>query len=364
MGYSRKNFKLIRDRFSAKRRAALDLSESRTSALIAEHPELKELNDSILSVGFRIFDAASDGSARGKQKLAEIEREYDENIVYRREFLKTYGGFMIHCGLTAMGNPSPEDTHVIHGELPCAPYRNAALLCGEDAGGRYVTVTGEYEFKIGFENAYRFRPECKLYEDGTVIHMTSNIENLRNFPMEYLYLCHINFRPVDGSRLVYSAKKENVYTHVLVPDNMNPEDKAKLEAYFEMLRKDVTCHENVGAEGQFYQPEIVFTVRYEQDEDGRGYCLQRLPDGYAHYVSHRPSQLPYGLRWISRMGEEDAMGMLLPATAEHNGYLDCKAKGYIRHLPARGAVRFDFEAGLLCPESAQKVADKIESMLK
>lgn len=280
------------------------------------------------------------------------------------EFLKTYGGFMIHCGLTAMGNPSPEDTHVIHGELPCAPYRNAALLCGEDAGGRYVTVTGEYEFKIGFENAYRFRPECKLYEDGTVIHMTSNIENLRNFPMEYLYLCHINFRPVDGSRLVYSAKKENVYTHVLVPDNMNPEDKAKLEAYFEMLRKDVTCHENVGAEGQFYQPEIVFTVRYEQDEDGRGYCLQRLPDGYAHYVSHRPSQLPYGLRWISRMGEEDAMGMLLPATAEHNGYLDCKAKGYIRHLPPRGAVRFDFEAGLLCPESAQKVADKIESMLK
>lgn len=280
------------------------------------------------------------------------------------EFLKTYGGFMIHCGLTAMGNPSPEDTHVIHGELPCAPYRNAALLCGEDEGGRYVTVTGEYEFKIGFENAYRFRPECKLYEDGTVIHMTSNIENLRNFPMEYLYLCHINFRPVDGSRLVYSAKKENVYTHVLVPDNMNPEDKAKLEAYFEMLRKDVTCHENVGAEGQFYQPEIVFTVRYEQDEDGRGYCLQRLPDGYAHYVSHRPSQLPYGLRWISRMGEEDAMGMLLPATAEHNGYLDCKAKGYIRHLPARGAVRFDFEAGLLCPESAQKVADKIESMLK
>ena len=280
------------------------------------------------------------------------------------EFLKTYGGFMIHCGLTAMGNPSPEDTHVIHGELPCAPYRNAALLCGEDAGGRYVTVTGEYEFKIGFENAYRFRPECKLYEDGTVIHMTSNIENLRNFPMEYLYLCHINFRPVDGSRLVYSAKKENVYTHVLVPDNMNPEDKAKLEAYFEMLRKDVTCHENVGAEGQFYQPEIVFTVRYEQDEDGRGYCLQRLPDGYVHYVSHRPSQLPYGLRWISRMGEEDAMGMLLPATAEHNGYLDCKAKGYIRHLPPRGAVRFDFEAGLLCPESAQKVADKIESMLK
>lgn len=280
------------------------------------------------------------------------------------EFLKTYGGFMIHCGLTAMGNPSPEDTHVIHGELPCAPYRNAALLCGEDAGGRYVTVTGEYEFKIGFENAYRFRPECKLYEDGTVIHMMSNIENLRNFPMEYLYLCHINFRPVDGSRLVYSAKKENVYTHVLVPDNMNPEDKAKLEAYFEMLRKDVTCHENVGAEGQFYQPEIVFTVRYEQDEDGRGYCLQRLPDGYAHYVSHRPSQLPYGLRWISRMGEEDAMGMLLPATAEHNGYLDCKAKGYIRHLPAKGTVRFDFEAGLLCPESAQKVADKIESMLK
>lgn len=293
-----------------------------------------------------------------------IMRNLFEEPEATNEFLKTYGGFMIHCGLTAMGNPTPEDTHVIHGELPCAPYQKAFLLCGEDEGGRYVTVTGEYTFKIGFENAYSFRPACKLYEDGTIIHMTVNFENLRNFPMEYLYLCHINFRPIDGSKLVYSAKKENVYTHVLVPDNMAPEDKAKLEAYFEMLRNDVTCHEDVGTEGQFYQPEIVFTVRYEQDEDGRGYCMQRLPDGYAHFVSHRPSQLPYGLRWISRMGEEDAMGMLLPATAEHNGYLDCKAKGYVRYLPAKDSVRFDFEAGLLCPECAQKVADKIEDMLK
>ena len=145
------------------------------------------------------------------------------------EFLKTYGGFMIHCGLTAVGNPTPEDTHVIHGELPCAPYKNAAVISGEDEGGKYITITGDYEFQIGFENSYRFTPECKLYEDATVIKMTSNIQNLRDFEMEYLYLCHINFRPIDGSKLVYSAKKENVYTHVLVPDTMKPDDKAKLE---------------------------------------------------------------------------------------------------------------------------------------
>ena len=36
----------------------------------------------------------------------------------------SYGGFLIHCGLTAMGNPSEEDNHPMHGELPHAKYRN------------------------------------------------------------------------------------------------------------------------------------------------------------------------------------------------------------------------------------------------
>lgn len=46
-------------------------------------------------------------------------------------YLQTYGGFVVHCGATAMGVPEAGDNHPLHGELPNAPYLNAALLIGK-----------------------------------------------------------------------------------------------------------------------------------------------------------------------------------------------------------------------------------------
>ena len=40
-------------------------------------------------------------------------------------------------------------------------------------------------------------------------------------------------------------------------------------------------------------------------------------DEGACYVSHPMDYLPYAIRWISRTGDEDSMGMVLPATCEH-----------------------------------------------
>ncbi|MBQ6677135.1 MAG: hypothetical protein IJM71_03705, partial [Clostridia bacterium] len=47
-------------------------------------------------------------------------------------------------------------------------------------------------------------------------------------------------------------------------------------------------------------------------------------DGTAVYVKHDPRQLPYGTRWIARTVDEDALGMCLPATAEHKGRIYCR----------------------------------------
>ena len=47
--------------------------------------------------------------------------------VATREFLRTYGGFLLHCGATAMGVPSEKDKHPLHGELPNAPYQKHIL---------------------------------------------------------------------------------------------------------------------------------------------------------------------------------------------------------------------------------------------
>ena len=47
---------------------------------------------------------------------------YDEPEVCRNFYGESYGVFLMHCGLTAMGNPTSEDTHTPHGELPIASY--------------------------------------------------------------------------------------------------------------------------------------------------------------------------------------------------------------------------------------------------
>ena len=282
---------------------------------------------------------------------------FDEPTV-SDSFLKTYGAFLIHCGLTAIGNPTPEDTHLQHGELPNAAYEKAYITFGEDDNGKYVELSGEYDFIIGFEVGYRFMPHCRLYENGTVLNIHNDIINLRSNPLEYFYLCHINFRPIDGSKMVYSAKKENILMHKDIPDNM-PE----LEKYMEELEKDITIQNTIDKNSQYYQPEIVFTVKYEKDEDGRGYCLQVLPDGYSCMVSHHPEQLPFGIRWISRGEDEDALGMLLPATAEHHGYIDCMKKGFAKYIEPKGTLSLDFCAGLLEPDQTKDVINKINKMI-
>ena len=57
-----------------------------------------------------------------------------------RTYLENYGGFLLHCGVTAMGVPAGADTHPLHGELPNAPYQQASLSAGEDARGAYLAL--------------------------------------------------------------------------------------------------------------------------------------------------------------------------------------------------------------------------------
>ncbi len=63
---------------------------------------------------------------------------------------ETYGFFVMHCGLTAMGNPTAEDTHPGHGELPLAHYEKAWVECGADAKGAWIAVGGVYAHRRCF----------------------------------------------------------------------------------------------------------------------------------------------------------------------------------------------------------------------
>ncbi len=91
MGYSRENYRKIKEEFAEKRRNAIESLELRIKTLERKHPELKQLNLAINEAGIRIFYASLEKGIDLEKRIAEIEKEYDESLVFRAKFLETYG---------------------------------------------------------------------------------------------------------------------------------------------------------------------------------------------------------------------------------------------------------------------------------
>ena len=120
-------------------------------------------------------------------------------------YLETYGGFLIHCGATAMGVPTRDDTHPLHGELPNAPYHRAYLVTGSDQNGAYIGIGGSFQHTVAFNTNYLAEPFVRVYEDATLVEVEMTLTNLKRSPMPFMYLAHVNFQPIDQGKLVYSA---------------------------------------------------------------------------------------------------------------------------------------------------------------
>ncbi|HLE15309.1 MAG TPA: DUF4432 family protein [Anaerolineales bacterium] len=279
-----------------------------------------------------------------------------------RVYLETYGGFLLHCGATAMGVPSRDDSHPLHGELPNAPYQKAYLVVGEDERGSYLGLGGQYTYTVAFSHNYLAEPLVKLYSDSARLWMSLDIANLKNTEMELMYLAHINFRPVDNGRLVYSApaSPEHVRVRTSIPSHIRP--KPGYLEFIAELRLHPEKHHRL-APGLAFDPEVVFFIDYLTDEEGWAHSMQVHPDGNADYVRHRPDQLDTGVRWISRTPDQDALGFIEPATAEPEGYLAEKAKGNLKVIPAKGVYRCEVEIGALTPAEAKQIEDKIANLL-
>ena len=90
---------------------------------------------------------------------------------------------------------------------------------------------------------------------------------------------------------------------------------------------------------------------HKADKSGWAFIKQVFPRKLGKvggvYVRYRPSELPYATRWIARTKDEDAMGMCLPATAEHKGRAYCRAHGQQRFLKPGESVSFHIETGII-----------------
>ena len=279
------------------------------------------------------------------------------------DYLRTYGGFLVHCGVTAMGAPGEGDTHPLHGELPNAPYGAAYVVAGEDERGAYIGLGGEYQHTVAFSHNYLARPLVKVYEGSARFTTELNIHNLKRTEMELMYLAHINFRPVDNGRLVYSAPAdpEHVRVRRSVPSHVRP--KEGYREWLEHLSAHPEAH-HVLEPGLLFDPEVVFFIDYLADAEGWAHTMQVRPDGTADYMRHRPEELDTGVRWICRTPDQDALGMTDPATAEPEGYRAEKAKGNLKLIPAGGEWRCEVEMGVLTPAEVEATEAHVDGMLK
>jgi uncharacterized protein DUF4432 len=277
-------------------------------------------------------------------------------------YLETYGGFFLHCGFTAMGVPGRDDKHPLHGELPNAEYSQAHVVLGQDENGAYIGMGGQYQHTVAFGCNYIARPVVKLYAGSSVLRVAMEVTNLRSVDMEYMYLAHINFRPVDYGRLVCTAPStpERVRVRQSVPAQLKC--PPGYHEFVKEMGRNPAGH-TVLKPGLPFNPELVFTLTYDADEAGWAHSMHMLPDGTADYVAHRPDQLDKVVRWIARPGDQDALGFAMPSTSEPEGYIAEKAKGNVRVLPAHAQWRADFGIGALTAVEAQQMEGKIDKIL-
>ena len=271
------------------------------------------------------------------------------------DYMSNYGGFFLHCGMTAMGNPGPRDTHPLHGELPNARFDTAELVVGDEGGNAFMELTGASRQTRGFRHDYIARPRIRLYDGASVVEAEIAVENLRNAPLEIIYLGHANFRPADGGRLVDTVKDDKRDSILRRRDGDHP----AADSFRGRVFADVAAHRTLPA-GPQIDPEIVISLRAAADADGWAHALQVHPDGTADLVSHRPEQLPYAVRWMVRNGDEDALGFVLPATAPPDGLAATQEAGLMVKVPARGAWAAQMRFGAIDAAETKRVSEAIE----
>jgi hypothetical protein len=280
-----------------------------------------------------------------------------------RDYLANYGAFFIHCGATAMGNPGPADRHPLHGELPNACYERAQLVVGAEGGKAFMALTGTYRHRVALSHHYVAQPTVRLADGSARVAVDLSIRNLRHAPMELMYLAHINFRPVDGAVIVDGVPDDA--DHVRIRRELPPQFVPSREhlALLEAVTGDPGSHRRIDP-GRKIDPELVMTLTCRPDEAGWAHAMQIHPDGAADFVRHRPDQLPHAVRWMSRTGDEDALGLVLPATAGPDGYTAEKARGHLRVLAPQEEFRCAVEFGALTADEAALMRKHIEATVR
>lgn len=306
-------------------------------------------------MGQIVWSATFDGVELAMQSMFREPRP-------AKVIVETYGCLVYHAGLLRNGVPSPQDTHALHGEMPCAEMDGAGLACGMDAQGAWIEVTGMREYAMGFGAHYRATPRVRLRAGATRLDVVMAVENLSAAPMDLMYLCHVNFAFAENGRIVQPVPftPDHVVTRTAIPGHVAPNDD------YRALLGDLAgnpARMEILNEPQRYDPEQVFYIKgLKRGADGLAHFMMSRPEGDGFTIAWDPDSMPHTIRWILANSDQRVAAFAMPATCEPEGYLAEKRKGNVRSL-ARGAkVSFATHIGYVDSTRAAAAANAIEGV--
>lgn len=309
--------------------------------------------------GQMVWDAWFHGESIRAQTLFGEPREVDN-------FQDSYGCYLMHCGPRRIGSDSAH-IYPLHGELPTARYDSAWILLGEDENGKYISISGSYEFHSEFNaraGHYRAVPECRLYAGSGVLKVCMDVTNLSNYPMEYMYLFHVNNRARPNGRFVQSCKCSSDNLKLLRPE---PHDDMPRESI--ALREELIHRIKEGAavmKDAVYSPE--FVVKFSNlvlDELGFYHFMQIAPEGGADYTGIRENPvIRYFERWWTRTKDRSVLSLASPSTCRTNGYEIQKAEGNVLMVLPEETITGEIWVGHLNHEEAEELEQKLMRLLE
>lgn len=235
------------------------------------------------------------------------------------------------------------------------------MLFGEDEKGSFIGLTGIYRYTVAFSYNYTATPVEKLYEGASIFSVSLSFHNLKESPMPFLVLEHINYRPVNDGQLVQSVicDPSNMRVRANIPAFM--EVAPGYREFFQVLQHHPEKHLTFTPD-LVYDPEMVLYFNYLSDDNGWARTMQIHPDGSADIVRHRPGQLNRAVRGIFRTVDKEALG-IEPGTAEVEGFTSEKGKGNLQSLPGGSKFTVDLEIGVLSNELVQHEESLVEATI-
>lgn len=275
------------------------------------------------------------GQSLWSWKVGGIEQKFkgfvSEPDYAARNFLHNYGALMIHCGITAMGNPSKADTHLHHGELPLAKYDSAWIEISD--GPFPVSLHGSYQYTVPFIASYEFSPSLRISETGTSVLVDSQLKNLQKTPMEYMYLNHLNLSLDHVTELQYGIDEFNKET-VTVLDETIPGVVDEPIIFLHPSKISTIS------------PELVAIMK-NKPEYGDVCVNTMIRENHERvWVATNTSTLDHTVAWLTKTLDRSACGFSLPATAGPRGRTAESKQGNMKLLEPESSIRFQFAFGL------------------